>query len=301
MTTAQLTTSIRFRGWELRPIERVLLVRGEPVPVGGRAFDVLLALVERRGRVVTKDELLDTAWPGLVVEENNVSVQIAALRKLLGAQAIATAAGVGYRLTAVPEDPAAATSVLAPTLQGAATTSEPVLSPLPGAFELVGRDADVDALIALVGGRSLVSIIGTGGVGKTSLAKAVVARRSGTWHDDVHWIDLAPLLSGAQLGPLVAKTLAVDLGGSASVLGDLVSALSQVRALVALDNCEHLLGDVTDLVRLAVDVPPAFAGSSRRRYRCIFRTRWSTGSARWTSPHRALSSPRPYVAEPSPC
>ena len=69
-----------------------------------------LALVRGQGKVVTKSELLDAAWPGLVVEENNVSVQIAALRKLLGAHAISTAAGLGYRLSAVPEEPAATTN-----------------------------------------------------------------------------------------------------------------------------------------------------------------------------------------------
>lgn len=72
-------------------------VDGEAVPLGARAFDVLLALVERRERVVSKAELLDLAWPGLVVEENNLSVQISALRKALGEQAISTVTGRSYR------------------------------------------------------------------------------------------------------------------------------------------------------------------------------------------------------------
>ena len=83
---------------EIRPAERLLLVDGAAAPLGARAFDVLLALVERRDRVVSKNELLDLAWPGLVVEENNLSVQISALRKVLGAAAIATVTGRGYRL-----------------------------------------------------------------------------------------------------------------------------------------------------------------------------------------------------------
>jgi DNA-binding winged helix-turn-helix (wHTH) protein len=74
-----------------------------PAPLGARAFDVLQALIERRERLVIKEELLDLAWPGLVVEENNLQVQISALRKLLGADAIATVAGRGYRFTVALE------------------------------------------------------------------------------------------------------------------------------------------------------------------------------------------------------
>ena len=75
-------TRICFPGWEVRPIERLLLVAGAPVAVGSRAFDVLLALIAGQGAAVRKSALLDAAWPGLVVEENNISVQVAALRKV---------------------------------------------------------------------------------------------------------------------------------------------------------------------------------------------------------------------------
>src|SRR5262245_47090095 len=92
-----VTLNVRFGAFEVRGSERVLLADGAVCPIGSRAMDVLLALIERRDRVVTKNELLDLAWPGLVVEENNLSVQISALRKALGASAIATVAGRGYR------------------------------------------------------------------------------------------------------------------------------------------------------------------------------------------------------------
>jgi adenylate cyclase len=82
----------------LQPAARQLLADGSVVHLGARAFDVLLALVERSDRVVSKNELLDVGWPGLVVEENNLSVQISTLRKALGAAAIATVTGRGYRL-----------------------------------------------------------------------------------------------------------------------------------------------------------------------------------------------------------
>src|SRR5262245_50891938 len=96
------SSSYRFANFELRPLERRLLANGEPVELGARAYDVLVALVERAGRVVSKEELLACVWPNLVVEENNLQVQVSALRKALGQGAIATIPGRGYRFTVVP-------------------------------------------------------------------------------------------------------------------------------------------------------------------------------------------------------
>lgn len=92
-----MQASYRFERCEVRPAERQLLVDGVPAPLGARAFDLLLYLLAHRDRMVPKDELLAQVWPGLVVEENNLSVQVSALRKLLGRQAIATVSGRGYR------------------------------------------------------------------------------------------------------------------------------------------------------------------------------------------------------------
>lgn len=85
---------------EVRPDERRVMTKGQPAALGARAFDLLMCLIEHRDRVVTKDELMAWIWPGLVVEENNLTVQISALRKLLGAQSVATVPGRGYRLVA---------------------------------------------------------------------------------------------------------------------------------------------------------------------------------------------------------
>jgi DNA-binding winged helix-turn-helix (wHTH) protein/TolB-like protein len=90
----------RFGRFELRPQQRALLSDGKPLRLGGRAFDILLSLIERRDRIVDCDELLDLVWPGLAVEENNLSVQISTLRRLLGPDAIVTIRGRGYRFTA---------------------------------------------------------------------------------------------------------------------------------------------------------------------------------------------------------
>ena len=97
-------TPYQFDLLEIRPTERRLLIDGHSAPLGARAFDVLLALVERRDRTVTKNELLDLVWPGLVVEENNLQVQISTLRKLLGQNVIATIPGQGYRFALQAEE-----------------------------------------------------------------------------------------------------------------------------------------------------------------------------------------------------
>ena len=94
--------SLRFDRFELQPQERRLLADGAPVTLGARAFDLLLAMAARPGQLLTKAELLDAVWPGLVVEEANLSVQVSTLRKVLGDELIATIPGRGYRFTGTP-------------------------------------------------------------------------------------------------------------------------------------------------------------------------------------------------------
>ena len=139
----------RFGRYEVRPLQRQLLVDGKEAKLGARAFDVLLMLIGRRGQLVTKQELLDAVSPGLVVEENNLVVQVGTLRKLLGSGTIATIPGRGYRFTADVEDETnrpAATS-FAPDAQHAVTAlSSPTnlpqhLAPLMGAVTMSRRSS----------------------------------------------------------------------------------------------------------------------------------------------------------------
>lgn len=234
---------MRFQGWELRPEERVLLVDGQAVPVGGRAFEVLLALVERRGRVVTKDELLAAAWPGLVVEENNISVQIAGLRRLLGPKAITTVPGRGYQLSAVP----LAGGPPAPARAAAG------IEPLP---QLVGRDADLAELADRLESAALVTLVGTGGVGKTALAREAFAQRCERAGIPGIWIDLAPIRESRQVVVLFAKAFGVELKDWATEIDALVAALERIEAIVALDNCEHVLGELVRFVGRALAGAP---------------------------------------------
>jgi len=157
----------RFDQFEVRPAERRLLVAGVPAALGNRAFDVLMCLVEHRDRMVTKQELLEAGWPGLVVEENNLSVQVSALRKILGAGAIATVTGRGFRFAAkVSSDAPVVETPASPQAQAAAQSTKPAIAVLPfgvlsadptDAFLSDGLVADVTALLARVPGFLVVS------------------------------------------------------------------------------------------------------------------------------------------------
>jgi len=141
-----------------------------PVKLGGRAFDVLLALVERRERTVSKNELMELVWPTVVVEENNLQVQVVALRKLLGPQAIATIPGRGYRFT-LPVDTATQSTAASP--QDASPPPAVTYGNLPGCPTLFGRAQELQAIDALLCEQAVVTIVGAGGIGKTCMALAI--------------------------------------------------------------------------------------------------------------------------------
>src|SRR5258708_5670456 len=145
-----------FDRFTIRPAERRLLVDGKPAELGGRAFDLLLTLGEHRDRVVGKNELLDLVWPGRVVEENNLQVQISALRRILGPQPIATVPGRGSRFTVMPESAQALA-----TAAGLMAKGDRSQGNLPeSASILYGRDEDLAALLALLRSHRLVTLIG---------------------------------------------------------------------------------------------------------------------------------------------
>jgi predicted ATPase/DNA-binding winged helix-turn-helix (wHTH) protein len=237
---------------EIRAAERQLLVGGKPAVLGARAFDLLLALFERRDRVVAKNELLDVVWPGLVVEENNLQVQVSGLRKLLGPNAIATIPGRGYRFT-LPDDAMAAPRRAAPAAMSApgaaeAAADEPTRGNLPASASMVGRDDDLAGVAALIEHHPVVSIIGAGGIGKTRLALAVAQASALDTPDGRWWVELAPLADPAQVPATIAAAIGVQLTGSRRPGDALGAALSKLRALVVLDNCEHVTDAAADVI-----------------------------------------------------
>ncbi|MFO1315513.1 MAG: winged helix-turn-helix domain-containing protein [Burkholderiales bacterium] len=250
----------RFDRFELRPRERVLLADGESVRLGGRAFDMLVALVARRDRVVSKRELMDVVWPKLVVEENNLQAQVMALRKVMGPAAIATVPGRGYRITLpvrATDAPAPADVPAAPDPASAppAPRRTNVAAHLPPMF---GRADDVAAVRALLDRHSLVSVVGAGGIGKTRLAQAFAAEAAGRYPDGAWLVELASLADPALVGSAVARTLGIALSTERAANDVVASVLRAQRMLLVLDNCEHLIDGVVALVealqRAAPDV-----------------------------------------------
>jgi predicted ATPase/DNA-binding winged helix-turn-helix (wHTH) protein len=255
-----LSESLRFGRAEVRPRERQLLVEGVPAGVGARAFEVLLALIERRDRLVTKNELLDLVWPGLVVEENNLQVQISSLRKLLGPHVIATVPGRGYRFAVALSGegghglgtPGTTAAVPSEVHAGSALRTN-LPTELP---ELFGREDDLQALCSLLVEHRLVTVVGAGGIGKSRLAQAAAHASLDRWPDGAWMIELAGLSDPAILPNTVAGTLDIKIEGQGSPMEQLIAAIAPRTMLLVLDNCEHLLDSVSQLVAAVLRAAP---------------------------------------------
>ena len=251
----------RFLAAELHPAHRVLRVDGRDCQVGARAFDLLLVLIERRERVVSKSELLDLVWPNVVVEENNLPVHVSSLRKLLGAKAIATIPGRGYRFVAPLHDEkpasgepeAAAISRSEPAaLARLSKTNLPSNRPA-----LLGRADDVHQLASLLALHRLVTVVGAGGIGKSRIAQAAAEAEVERRRDGVWWIELAGLADAALLPHAVAQQLGLSVPEREAGLQVLVDGLAPRQMLLVLDNCEHLLEPVAVLVERLLQAAPA--------------------------------------------
>ena len=252
MTTSGAAGPLRFGCFELQPGERRLLVDGEPVALGARAFDVLLALVERPGRLVSKRALMDLVWPGLVVQENNLAAQVSALRKVVGEAVIATIPGRGYRFVAraEPIGPARDSSPAPPAPPPSLRTNLPVELPA-----LVVRAYELDTLGALIDSHRLVSIVGAGGIGKSLLTQHLLHARRDAYPQGVCWVELASVNESDALPGAVATALGVEAGHGEPVAA-LVGAVAPLTLLLALDNAEHLLDAVASLAKTLFDAAP---------------------------------------------
>jgi DNA-binding winged helix-turn-helix (wHTH) protein len=230
-----------FQPFRLQPAQRRLMRADVPVKLGGRAFDLLVALVERRDRVVSKNDLIDICWPRVVVEEGNLQVQINTLRKLLGHPAIATVPGFGYRFTLpVTEDgvlPNPSVRTLESTIRERPRQGNIPL-PLPLLF---GRDQELSSLLHLLETNALVTVAGAAGIGKTRLAQAVAGAYTDRSGEPVWWVDLASLADSALIPGAVALALGLSLAGGADTAAAVKGALQAAPALLVLDNAEHLL------------------------------------------------------------
>lgn len=237
----------RFEDVEVREQERQVLIGGAPAALGARAFDVLLLLLKHHERVVTKGELLDAVWPGVVVEENNIQVQVSSLRRLLGPRAIATIPGRGYRFARrVQSARADVGTLLAPVDPAAALHRRGNLpAHLP---PLYGRETELAELCELLNEHRSVALVAAGGVGKTHLARAVAGSLRDAHADGVWWVELAELDDPQLVAPEVARILGFQVVDGQPALDTVVEVLSQQQLLLLLDNCEHVLPAVAALV-----------------------------------------------------
>ena len=239
--------SYRFGEVEVFPVERQLTVAGRQVGVGARAFDVLLALIEHRDRLVARNELLDLVWGDAAVEPNNLDVQIGVLRKLLGPQTIATIPGRGYRFSARVEESM-------PLVRPVATVVPVTLNRtnLPEQLPpLIGRDDDLRTVGDLIADHRIVTVVGAGGIGKSCFAQQLLHERRDKYRHGVCWIELAAINDASSLPSAIAAGLGIHLAsGEPAAL--LAVALAPLELLIGLDNAEHLATDAGRLVEALV-------------------------------------------------
>ncbi|WP_377297687.1 ATP-binding protein [Rhizobium sp. SGZ-381] len=241
----QDNTSYRFDRFTLSIAQRSLFSNGEPVRLGARALDLLILLVERAGELVTKDQLMERAWPDATVDENAMRVHLSALRKALGETAdgisfIQNETGRGYRWVV----PVVATG--APGAEKAESQAKPLSLFLPANLaQVIGRDEVIQGLADLFPDKRLVTIAGPGGIGKTTVALAVAHRVAAAQGIAGCFVDLAPLSSGG----LVVSALASQLGLAVAGVAEqgIIAALAAQAVLIVFDNCEHVVDAVAQL------------------------------------------------------
>ncbi|QGZ63059.1 ATP-binding protein [Paraburkholderia acidisoli] len=231
-----------FGAFRLIPSQQILLEGGARVPVGGRALNLLTALVERRGELLTKQELLARAWPRTVVEESNLKVHMAALRKALGEgpqeqRFVATVVGRGYQFVAPVERELLADAAPRGSAPERATHNLPAALVRP-----IGRAATLRELHERLARARLLTVAGPGGIGKTTVALALAQAIAGRGEHDVWFVDLSRLSEGRFVAHAVANAIGLAVHSDA-ILKALTNhcRLCSRPQLVVLDSCEQVI------------------------------------------------------------
>ncbi len=234
---------ICFGPFSLYPGRHLLLEDDKPIAVGTRALDILIALAERAGELVTKDELVARAWPNTLVEESNLRAQVALIRKALrdgqaGVRYVAAVPGRGYRFVAPIsyfDDSGRQTQVAERRTNLLARLTRPI-----------GRDSAISTICGRFQRHRLTTIVGLGGIGKTTVCLAVAEELSSSYENGVCLLDLAPL-SDPQLVPSVlASALNVAIG-TENPLPGLIEFLQAKRILLVFDSCERVIAAAANL------------------------------------------------------
>lgn len=233
--------------------QRRLLVDGVAAVLGDRAFELLLALIAGHGGCVSKDALMARVWPGRIVEENTLEGRMSLLRRALGPEraAIRTIAGRGYQfvadLHAVDLPPAAVTPPPPSEMPG---------HPLPARVStLIGRAVAQGEIVELAHSHRLVTLVGTGGIGKTRLAIEAARALAPAFSDGAFLAELGPVRSADFVATAVASALGLPQEGGAT-LEQMATLLRSRHLLLVLDNCEHLVGAAALLAERLLQAAP---------------------------------------------
>jgi len=257
---SEAPASFEFGRFRILPQRRKVLADGRPLELGGRAFDVLVVLVEADGAVVRKDELMSRVWPGRIVEDSNLHAQIKALRKALSDHdLIRTVVGRGYQFTgeiharraghSEPAEPGTALDVSGPP-------RAPTNLPAPTS-DLIGRDGEISEVIGLVADHRFVTLTGTGGIGKTRLGLEVARHLLSQFADGV-WIAELASLSDPQLVPItVAAAFGLELLSGVVSPERIAAALGSKQIMLVLDNCEHVIAAAAGMAEALLHASPA--------------------------------------------
>ena len=252
---------IEFGRFRVHRRDRMLLADGSSLDLGARAIEVLLALIDAGGALMSKDDLLSRVWPEAIVEENNLHVQIFALRRALGADRdlIRTVPRHGYSFTGHVMAPTGSVSSAgsAPAARVGSEQRVPTASNLPIPLgELIGRETDLQQVIEQQANHRLLTLTGSGGIGKTSLAIAAAWSLVDQYPDGVRLADLATVADPELV--LSAIAAALDLSQLPSPLRPerVAGSLGSRRLLLVLDNCEHLIGPVARIAEAMLHGAP---------------------------------------------
>src|SRR5580658_8453792 len=247
-------TTYTFGRFQVLPHRGQLLADGQPIKLGGRAFDILMALLETPGAVVDKDTLIGRVWPGRVVEENVLWVQMSALRAAFGAERdlIGTVAGRGYRFSGEISELSARAPV-DPTLITESRSSDASATNLPLPIHpIIDRARELAELEDCLQRHRLVTVVGSGGVGKTRLAIELGRRVLPRYPDGVWLVDLATLSDPSLILTTTAAALGLSAGASDLTAEVLARRIGRRELLLIFDNCEHLIDAVAPLVEVLI-------------------------------------------------
>jgi predicted ATPase/DNA-binding winged helix-turn-helix (wHTH) protein len=236
---------ICFGPFRLSATERVLENGGVRVRLGSRALDILIALVERPTEVVSKKELIARVWPDLAVEEGSLHFHISALRKALGEvrsgkRYVTNVSGRGYCFVA----PISRAASLLTSPRNSLPHSPVGLPPSP--TKMVGRDETVRFISEELTARRFFTIVGPGGIGKTTVATAVSRTMLAAFDGAVQYVDFGPLCTPSLAPDMVASTVGLP-GNFDDLLAALPAFLRDRRLLLVLDSCEHLIETIAPL------------------------------------------------------